>query len=195
MQERQKHNKAKLDSMCSQQCAPIFPVARANSDEVNVVLELCRKVIGAGATSMIVAAQPQFNEVLSARFLCAMDPKQVVFTQTIKFALRVVSLMVSSTLGSFGPIKLSKQLIPMEIPLTQTTSRSSRPKFVHWMMGVCFPFCTPPTSAQSGLQVPQTTHPRASQRRCKMPSQHCNLTHRCATRSKLENCGIQVTTT
>ena len=54
--------------------------ARADNDDINGVKDLHDKVIGAGAISMIMAAQLQFYEMEVAGLSYVMDPKQVVFT-------------------------------------------------------------------------------------------------------------------
>ena len=54
--------------------------SRADNDEINGIQDLKDKVIGAGAISMIMAAQLQFYEMNVAGLSYIMDPKQVVFT-------------------------------------------------------------------------------------------------------------------
>ena len=53
---------------------------RADNNEINSILDLKDKVIGAGAISMIMAAQLQFYEMEMAGLSYVNDPKQVVFT-------------------------------------------------------------------------------------------------------------------
>jgi len=53
---------------------------RAENDDINSIVDLKDKVIGAGAISQIMAAQLQFYEMERAGMSYIMDPKQVVFT-------------------------------------------------------------------------------------------------------------------
>lgn len=54
--------------------------SRADNDGVNNIRDFTDKVIGAGAISMIMAAQLQFYQMEVAGLSYVMDPKQVVFT-------------------------------------------------------------------------------------------------------------------
>jgi hypothetical protein len=53
---------------------------QADNDEINGILDLKDKIIGAGGISIIMAAQLQFYEMEMAGMSYVMDPKQVVFT-------------------------------------------------------------------------------------------------------------------
>ena len=53
---------------------------RADNEAINTILDLKDKIIGAGSTSFVNAAQTQFYEMVKAGMSYVMDPKQVVFT-------------------------------------------------------------------------------------------------------------------
>jgi hypothetical protein len=53
---------------------------QADNDEINSILDLKDKIIGAGSISMVNAAQTQFYQMVRAGMSYVMDPKQVVFT-------------------------------------------------------------------------------------------------------------------
>ena len=61
-----------------------------DNTEINTILDLKDKVIGAGAISNILGGQVQFYEMLRAGMSYIMDPKQVVFTYNQEEVVRGV---------------------------------------------------------------------------------------------------------
>ena len=111
----------------------------ADNDQINSVLDLKDKVIGAGGITMLMAAQLQFYEMQLAGMSYVMDPKQVVFTGNQLDVIQGV-LDKNFDVGFVRTDEIETFILPNGEPLDAAVFKIIEPKVFVLDDGTLFPF-------------------------------------------------------